>query len=279
MSYSVMTIMRSLKIQMESLVFDKESDLMIAIKGLKTHLELLAFYVRHKYLPIKQRTELYYWHSFIKHCTKWYQGRLRMLYEHPTPANKAKVTGYGLEENAIRTWIRIDNKRYLDHLLIPTGYFKGMKLLDVGCGPIPHALVFTGCKVFGLDQLVEFYKNLGYPLDSYSDRLVYIGGSAENIPAEDGFFDAVISVNAIDHVDDLGKVAKEVSRILKPGGILRFEVHYHKPTVAEPWQLNDDLVLKHFSHFPIRKICQRDATELYHDPSMRGQKLTVWANS
>jgi SAM-dependent methyltransferase len=278
MSYSVMTIMRSLRNQIEALIFDNEYDLMTAANGLKTRLQALMFFLRYRVLPLKQRTELYYWNWLIKQCTKWYQGELHSLYEHPTPSENEKVTDYSLKENALRTWTRVDSNKYLDHLLVPADYFKGMNVLDIGCGPIPYALVFTGCRIFGLDQLIEFYRNLGYPIDGYSDRLVYIKGSAERIPVDDGFFDAVVSVNAIDHVDDFGNAAKEVSRVLKSGGILRFEAHYHKPTVCEPWRLNDDLVLKHFRHLGIKKICQRDATELHYDPSQKGEKLVIWAN-
>ena len=35
------------------------------------------------------------------------------------------------------------------------------------------------------------------------------------MPFEDGFFDAVISVNAIDHVNDFAETAKEIKRVLK----------------------------------------------------------------
>jgi ubiquinone/menaquinone biosynthesis C-methylase UbiE len=282
MPRSLMTMMRSLKTQIEALIFDNESCLMSAVKGLKPALARLIFFIRYKSLPVKQRTELYFWYRFLSQCTKWYQGKRRVLHDVPAPADEAKVTGYSLEENAIRTWTRIGSKKYLDHLLVPTNYFKGMKILDVGCGPIPYALVFTGCKIFGLDQLVGFYKDLGYPLDSYSQRLTYIKGSVEKIPMEDGFFDAVISVNAIEHVDDFRTAAKEICRVLRPGGVLRFEAQYHKPRVNEPWQLNDDLVLKHFGRLGIRKISERDSDELYHDPSLRaryrGGKTTIWAN-
>jgi SAM-dependent methyltransferase len=62
------------------------------------------------------------------------------------------------------------------------------------------------------------------------------------MPFENHFFDAVISVNAIDHVDDFFKTASEIIRVLKPNGKIRLHVHYHIKTQTEPLELNDTIV-------------------------------------
>ena len=76
-----------------------------------------------------------------------------------------------------------------------------MKVLDVGSGPFPSALCFQGCDIYNLDPLMDKYIAAGYPLHCYESRARFVQAKAEAIPFEDGFFDAVISVNAIDHVD------------------------------------------------------------------------------
>lgn len=42
-----------------------------------------------------------------------------------------KITGYSIEENAIRTWARVDRKKYLRRLMLPRNAFEGKKVLDV----------------------------------------------------------------------------------------------------------------------------------------------------
>lgn len=229
-------------------------------------------------LPLKRRSALTFWRREIQVYTKWYQGKIAHHYGVAAPTDEMKVTGYNLKENAIRTWANADIDKYPYHLLIPEDYFHGKRILDVGCGPIPYALAFTDCEICGLDPLIDKYRELGFPLDKYSDRLTYVRTGAENMPFEDNFFDAVISVNAIDHVDDSPAAAKEVSRVLRPEGVLRIEVHYHQPEITEPWSLSDDIVTKHFDHLGIRKIHERLFTELYPESPERGEKVAIWAN-
>lgn len=245
---------------------------------LKGRLKLFLFDREFSYLPEKQRSELLFWFRIIDKFVEWYRGEISHLYGHPPPTEKRKVRGYGLRENAIRTWARFDTVRYLDRLLIPPDYFNGMKILDIGCGPLHCALAFTNCEVFGLDQLIEHYKRIGYPLDAYSARITYATGSTEKIPFEANFFDAVISVNAIDHVDDFAMAAKEITRVLKPEGILRFDAHYHEQTVCEPVVLNDAIIIKHLGHLGVVKVCSRPFTDFYPDIPERGEKLVIWAN-
>ena len=89
--------------------------------------------------------------------------------------------------------------------------------------------------------------------------------------------DAVISVNAIDHVSDFSAVAKEIRRVLKPGGTLRLQAHYHKPTPLEPQSLDDELILREFGSLGVRKVAERRVKpgEQVHDFD---ECLVVWAN-
>lgn len=219
-----------------------------------------------------------YWQGLVKQRIDWYEGKIDVLNGLAAPDEDVKVTGYDLKENAIRTAAKLNINRYPEALAIPADYFRGKKILDIGCGPNPCVTAFTDCQTYGLDELVDEYKELGFPLDSYSDRLTYLKGSAENIPIEDNFFDAVISVNAIDHVKDFPAVAKEITRVLKPGGIIRMQVHYHKPTVCEPWSLDDKMVLECFGHLNIKKIQERSWND-HPNWLKEGEKILIWGNS
>jgi len=74
-------------------------------------------------------------------------------------------------------------------------------------------------------------------------RLNDRGGSARSgeitaIPFDDGFFDLVIACDVIEHVEDDRRVFAELSRVLKPDGILIFSVPLH----PEHWTVFDACV-------------------------------------
>jgi SAM-dependent methyltransferase len=220
-----------------------------------------AFRLRHLGLGYKQFRELFFWSRYVKRCVRWYEGaRDKRLGELPAP--DVRETAYSLTENAIRTQCTARRELYLEHLLVPPDHFRGKKVLDVGCGPFPQVAVFTDCEAYGVDQLVNEYRKLGFPIDAWSERVHYIEAAAESIPVEDGFFDAVISVNAIDHVDDFAAVAREIARVLGPGGTLRFEAHYHPPTSEEPWELSDEIILDNYGRLGVKKLSERPCFEV-----------------
>ena len=119
--------------------------------------------------------------------------------------------------------------------------FKNMQLLEVGSGPMPSATCFTHCRLYCLEPLLPEYLEIGFPLHYYCNP-AFIHAAAENIPVEDNFFDAVITENALDHVDNIVETANEIRRALKPSGLLRMHVQYHLPTLTEPIEIDDDIL-------------------------------------
>ena len=196
--------------------------------------------------PNKYQVELKFWHEHLEQCQNWYQGKLKELYQEPSPTEKQKVKTRSLKDSAILTWEKIHQQpKYLQDLQLKKNAFHGLKILDIGSGPQSSAIVFSGCELYCLDPLLPEYLKLGYPIH-YCDRARFIHAHAENIPLKDNFFDAIISVNAIDHVDNFSKTATEIKRVLKPRGKLRMHIHYHLPTPPEPITLNDQIVKKAF---------------------------------
>jgi ubiquinone/menaquinone biosynthesis C-methylase UbiE len=53
-------------------------------------------------------------------------------------------------------------------------------------------------------------------------------GSAEQIPAEDNFFDKVLSVEAFYYFPDQGRALNELRRVLKPGGKIFIVINLYK---------------------------------------------------
>ena len=99
------------------------------------------------------------------------------------------------------------------------------------------------------------------------------------MPFSEGHFDAVVWVNAIDHVDDFAATAAEIQRVLRPDGVFRMHVHYHPPTVAEPVELNDAVFLQHYGWVPgLRKISVSDAKDSGLTRAQPGESYVLWGN-
>ena len=226
----------------------------------------------------KQNAEVRFWQKEIKKYIAWYNDEIKELYGHPAPGNK-KIIAPTPGISAILTFFETHQKpKYLKDLLLEADSFSGMKILDIGSGPFPSGLCFSNCEVYCLDPLFDRYIGAGFPVHIYESRARFVQSKAEAIPFNDGFFDAVISVNAIDHVDDFEKTATEIKRIIKPGGRFRMHVHYHPKTTAEPLELNDEVFLKNYSWVSdlsrMKESNEKMGTVLT-DPN---EKYVVWGN-
>lgn len=96
----------------------------------------------------------------------------------------------------------------------------GMKVLDAGCGP--------GILI---NQLEAMYKIKGYGCDLSrlalkrakecgSKKITYKNSVLEKMPFPKNYFDAVVSFDVLEHVENKEKVLSEIARVLKPGGRL-----------------------------------------------------------
>ncbi|MCZ6539652.1 MAG: class I SAM-dependent methyltransferase [Chloroflexi bacterium] len=120
----------------------------------------------------------------------------------------------------------------------------GMKILDCGCGPgtitVGLADVVNPGQVVGIDsgedvidqakKLVEERTNLEFKVAS-----VY------EIPFPDGHFDGVLVHKVLEHVAEPETVMKEVTRVLKPGGVVGARSTDQGTRNIHPWSeaIND----------------------------------------
>ena len=89
-------------------------------------------------------------------------------------------------------------------------------ILDNGCGLRQH-----------------YYDNvLNFEIENYPTTDVL--GVGEELPFRDGSFDAVFSLSVLEHVRDPFKCAKEILRVLKPGGDLFVAVPFLQPFHGYP---------------------------------------------
>jgi len=228
-------------------------------------------------MSTKYKAEAEFWRTEIGRYESWYRGTLPVFYGTPSPRPEQRVAATTPPHEAILTWAELHQKpKYIEDLELPIDAFNGTRVLDVGAGPIPSGSVFQACELYCLDPLLDHYLQAGFPLHYYGD-VRFVHGFAEKMPLADAMFDAVISVNALDHVDDFEAAAREIGRVLKPEGRLRIHLHYHSATANEPLELNDERVDSAFSWCPnFHKINESDAK--FGGTAAQGEKYTLWSN-
>ncbi|MFZ4507022.1 MAG: class I SAM-dependent methyltransferase [Fimbriimonas sp.] len=133
--------------------------------------------------------------------------------------------------------------------------YRGKTILDIGCGPRGSLeWATTAALRIGLDPLSHAFTELG----TTHHAMQYVAARAEHLPFADKSFDFVTSFNSLDHVDDLEKVIKEMTRVLAPSGTILLLTDIHdQPTVLEPAAFSWDIIdrfhcrtadVRHFEH-------------------------------
>ena len=127
--------------------------------------------------------------------------------------------------------------------------WKGTRVLDVGCGDARIAQAFSGdgaqvaALEVGFDRMVRVARRLA--ANPEEPALLLLMGDGAGLPFPDDVFDLVILSDVIEHAKDPEGVVQEVSRVLRPGGMLyasmpnRFSIvnllsdpHYNVPAVG-----------------------------------------------
>jgi SAM-dependent methyltransferase len=229
------------------------------------------------FMLTKQDAELVFWKNEINNYQKWFVGELSPHYQTKSPKDCDRVKAPNLRDASILTWHKLHQEvKYLVDLDLQPDVFQGMNLLDIGAGPMPSATCFSGCRLYCLEPLLGRYLEAGFPIHYY-EGVKFIQAACESIPVEDGFFDAIIAVNAFDHVDDIRQTTSEIRRVLKTDGLIRIHVHYHLPTKCEPNKIDDELLQELFlwcNHFV--KISESKNSHCTRLPI--GESFALWGN-
>jgi ubiquinone/menaquinone biosynthesis C-methylase UbiE len=101
-----------------------------------------------------------------------------------------------------------------------------LKVLDVGTGFGINVVFLArwlskGSAIWTVDPSKEVLADVEASLDEESARLVrFAVATADDLDFPDGFFDYVVSVMVLHHIEKLQPALKEMARVLKPGGTL-----------------------------------------------------------
>lgn len=229
---------------------------------LKTRADLVLRRLAPAYrLKRKHEEEISYWRGELTRLQDWFEKGSTDWWGIRPPKSEQKLNVSQIwETNAVLT-MHVMRPSYFEELQLAANCFSGKRVIEIGCGPLAPILQFDDCARHCIDPLAGLYLESGWPLFDYDAKIFSIG--AEALPYPDGFFDAAISVNALDHVDDFERVASEMQRVVRRGGGLYFEVEYHPPTVTEPINLNDARVVEAFSRCELKRVVSRSGQEMY----------------
>lgn len=83
----------------------------------------------------------------------------------------------------------------------------GKKVVDIGCG-------------YGRNRKkVEDAGGIWVGVEPFEGGMHTVVGRAEDLPFEDNTFDIALMTSVMEHVEDVGAAFKEISRVLKKGGV------------------------------------------------------------
>lgn len=146
------------------------------------------------------------------------------------------------------------------------------EVLDVGCGPgyavqrVGERLV-TG-RVVGLDTshaMVRLAARRNRRLIARG-RAGIVEGSATRIPYPPAHFDRILATHTVYFWSDLGAVARELHRVLRPGGILVL-------AVADPDRMRGAFPATVYSLRPPDEICRTVAAAGFIDTTVEARKI------
>jgi SAM-dependent methyltransferase len=129
------------------------------------------------------------------------------------------------------------------------GPLEGRRLLDLGCGAGRHAYEAfrRGAGVVAVDRSDAETKHVASMVAAMAEAgeapagawATAVTGDALSLPFADASFDHVIASEVLEHVDDDGAAARELARVLRPGGGLAVTVPRWFPEQV-CWALADD---------------------------------------
>ena len=144
------------------------------------------------------------------------------------------------------------HQRLLKAYYVAKDYVKG-DLLEIGCGE-GRGIALLHDKVgsySGLDKISEVVASLAkeYPQASFKQSVI------PPLPYPDGTFDTVISFQVIEHIKDDKAYLREISRVLKPGGIALLTTPNIKLSLSRnPWHIRE------YTAGQLNELCKTDFT-------------------
>ncbi|WP_306478050.1 bifunctional 2-polyprenyl-6-hydroxyphenol methylase/3-demethylubiquinol 3-O-methyltransferase UbiG [Methyloversatilis sp.] len=114
-------------------------------------------------------------------------------------------------------WVELENST---RTLVRKYVADGARVLDVGVGLGRVLGPLDSLQRYGIDISIDY-------LERARERGFEVAFSRiEDMPYEDGYFDAIVACDVLEHVIDLHRCCLQLLRVLRPGGVLIVRVPY-----------------------------------------------------
>jgi SAM-dependent methyltransferase len=129
------------------------------------------------------------------------------------------------EDIGQNSWLTVEEHDLFIEWLAPR---EGSRVLDIACGSGRTTLRVaqkTGCVVHGVDthEAAIAEARASAAQEGLTSRAHFeLADASKPLPFDDGMFDGIICVDAINHLPNRPAVLKEWARLLAPGGVLVF---------------------------------------------------------
>lgn len=167
------------------------------------------------------------------------------------------------------TFKGIERGQEIVNLLKNFTSLKGKRFLDLGCGSGGISIAFSksGAQVVSID-IEKMYPLIARSWAQDNNQEIYLSrGSGLDLPFKNNTFDIVSCNDVIEHVEDAKKCVKEISRVLKPKGLLY---------VTCPNRISPQIVM-HDGHYalPFESLLPRKLADIYVRAMGRASKTYV----
>ena len=127
---------------------------------------------------------------------------------------------------AIRTALNPGRLQYLSRVFAELGIDpRGRRAVDVGCGGglLAEELARLGLHVTGVDPSLPSLEVARRHASGSGLQVEYLHGAGEALPLPDATFDVALCCDVLEHVADVEQVLAEISRVLRPSGLLVYD--------------------------------------------------------
>lgn len=99
------------------------------------------------------------------------------------------------------------------------------KVIEVGTGPFGVISAFSDYMNYGVEPLDMHFRSNPDVVNRRGKNVIYLPAMGENLPFKNNIFDFAILDNMLDHTEKPEAVLNEISRVLRIGGIVYFEIN------------------------------------------------------
>ena len=112
------------------------------------------------------------------------------------------------------------------------GDLAGQRLLEIGCGGglMAEEYAKRGASITAVDRSAASIATAAQHARASGLKIAYVPSVGERLPFNSGSFDAVLSADTLEHVEDVDLVVSEAARVLRRGGRFVYD------TVNRTWK-------------------------------------------